>query len=86
MRNGLQKHQDFKMIATLFLIIGILFFLLVLKAFSSREIAARGWGFSTRIYYRDSEPVRYWISLLSYLVIAVWTTVFAVMMAFRHSS
>jgi len=72
------------MIATLLLVTGILFFWLVFKAFSSREIEARGWGFSTRIYRRDSEPVMYWISLLSYLVIAVWTTVFAVMAALNH--
>lgn len=72
------------MIATLLLVTGILFLWLVFKAFSSREIEARGWGFSTRIYRRDSEPVMYWISLLSYLVIAVWTTVFAVMAALNH--
>lgn len=74
------------MIATLLLVTGILFFWLVLKAFTSREIEARGWGFSTRIYHRDSEPVMYWVSCLSYLVIAVWTTVFAVMAALSHSS
>ena len=74
------------MIATLLLVTGILFFWLVLKAFTSGEIEARGWGFSTRIYHRDSEPVMYWISLLSYLVIAVWTTAFAVMAALSHSS
>jgi hypothetical protein len=74
------------MLAALLLVTGILFFWLVLKAFYSREIAARGWECSTRMYYRDSEPVRHWISLLSYLVIAVWTTVFAVMAALHHSS
>ena len=72
------------MIATLLLLTGILFFWLVYKAFSSREIEARDWGFSTRIYRRDSEPVRYWVSFASYLVIAVWTTVFAVMAALSH--
>jgi len=74
------------MIATLLLVTGILFFWLALKAFTSREIEARGWGFSTQIYRRDSEPVMYWVSFLSYLVIAVWTTVFAVMAALSHSS
>lgn len=75
------------MIATLLLVTGILFFWLVLKAFTSREIEARGWGFSTRIYHRDSEPVMYRVSFLSYLVIAaVWTIVFAVMAALSQSS
>jgi len=59
------------MIATLLLVTGILFFWLVLKAFTSWEIKTRGWGLRTRIYRRDSEPVRYWVSLSSYLVIAV---------------
>jgi len=69
------------MIAVLFLIVGISFFSIVFKAYSSRELKARGWGFSTRIYRRESEPIMYWISFISYLVIAVWTTVFAVLAA-----
>ena len=69
------------MIAILFMIIGISFSLIVFKAFSTRELKARGWGFSTRIYRRDNEPVMYWISFISYLVIAVWATVFAVLAA-----
>ena len=69
------------MIAILLMITGILFFVIVFKAFSSRELKARGWGFSTRIYRRDSEPIMYLINFISYLVIAVWTTVFAVLAA-----
>jgi hypothetical protein len=71
------------MIAILFLIIGVLFFWMVFKAYSSREIKARGWGFSSRIYGRDNEPFMYWVNLSCYLVIAVWTTVFAVLAALR---
>ena len=73
------------MLASLFLIIGVVFFTLVLKAFFSREIRARGWGFSTRIHCRDSEPVSYWVTFVSYLVIAVWTTLFGLMAAFGYS-
>ena len=69
------------MIATLFLAAGLFFFWMVFKAFSSREIAGRGWGFSSRIYSRDSEPVLYWVTFWSYLVCAVWATVFAVLAA-----
>lgn len=69
------------MIAILFMIIGIVFSLIVFKAFSTRELKARGWGFSTRIYHRDSEPIMYWISFISYLVIAIWAAVFAVLSA-----
>ncbi|MCX5827061.1 MAG: hypothetical protein NTV58_03545 [Deltaproteobacteria bacterium] len=72
------------MIATLLLATGILFFWMVFKAFSSREIKARGWGFSCRIYRRDSEPFMYWVNFSCYLVIAVWTTVFAVRAALSH--
>ena len=69
------------MITILFLLIGLLFFWMVYQAYSSREIKARGWGFSTRIYTRDSEPVMYWVTFSSYLVCAVWATVFAVLAA-----
>ena len=71
------------MIAILLLIIGALFFWMVFKAFSSREIKARGWGFSSRMYCRDSEPFMYWVNLSCYLVIAVWTTVFAILAAIK---
>lgn len=71
------------MIATFFLAVGILFFWLAFKDFSSREIMARGWGFSSRIYHRDSEPVMYWVSFLSYLVCAVWASVFGVLMVLK---
>ncbi len=71
-----------KMIASLFLTIGVLFAVLVFKAFSSREILARGWGSSTRTYCRDEEPIKYWVTLISYLVIAAWTSTFGLIAAF----
>lgn len=71
------------MIPTLFLAIGILFFWLVFKAYSSREIKGRGWGFSVRTYQRDSEPIWYWVTFSSYLVCAVWATAFGVLAAAR---
>ena len=66
------------MFGLLFLGLGITFFWLVFKAYSSGEIMARGWGFGTRIYSRDGEPVRYWFTFCVYMVCAVWSTVFAV--------
>ena len=67
------------MIPTFFLAIGALFSWMVFNAFSSQEIKGRGWGFSTRIYRRDSEPIMYWVTFSSYLVCAVWATVFGVL-------
>lgn len=69
------------MIASLLVLIGMLFLVLVLQAWSSGEIRARGWGLSTRIYCRASEPVGYWVSLASYLVITIWTTALGVLAA-----
>ena len=67
------------MTAALFLAFGIFFFWMLFKAFYSEEIKARGWGFSVRTYYRNSEPVWYWVTFTSYLVCAVWATAFGVM-------
>jgi ABC-type spermidine/putrescine transport system permease subunit I len=74
------------MFATFFLAIGALFFWMVFKGFSDQEIKGRGWGFNVRIYRRDSEPIKYWVTFLSYLVCAVWSTVFGVLMALRMLS
>ncbi|MCB1968763.1 MAG: hypothetical protein KDI64_22610 [Candidatus Accumulibacter sp.] len=73
------------MIAALFAVLGGVFFWMVFVAVRSREIKARGWGFSTRTYSRDSEPFWYWLTFSSYLVCAVWATSFAVLAA-RHSA
>lgn len=72
------------MIATLFFLVGILFLWMAFKGLKSREIKGRGWGFSSRIYRRDYEPVFYWITVSSYVVIFIWTTVFAVMAAIGY--
>jgi hypothetical protein len=71
------------MYALLFIVLGILFFTMVLNAVSSRELKARGWGFSIRIYQRDSEPIMYWINFVTYLIIAIWATVFGVLLAYK---
>jgi len=71
------------MIATLFLAIGILFFWMVFNAYSSQEIKGHGLGFNVRTYHRDSEPVWYWVAFVSYLVCAVWASVFGAMAAFN---
>jgi len=71
------------MIPTFFLSFGAYFFWMVFNAFSTQEIKGRGWGFSIRIYRRDSEPIKYWVTFFSYLICAVWTTLFGVLAAFK---
>lgn len=71
------------MIATLLFAAGLFFSWMVYNAYSSREIRGRGWGVSTRIYRRDREPVWYWVTFSCYVIIAVWTTAFAVMVLIR---
>ena len=67
------------MFAIIFLAMGLLFFWLVYQASSTREILARGWGFNTRVYNRDREPVWYWVTFVSYLVCAIVATTFAIL-------
>ena len=74
------------MFATFFLAIGALFFWMVFKGYSSQEIKGRGWGFDILIYHRDNEPVMYWVTFVSYLVCAVWSTVFGILMALKMFS
>lgn len=71
------------MIATLFLATGVLFFWMVFNAYSSQEIKGRGWGFSVRTYQRDSEPIWYWVTFVSYLVCAIWATLFGAIAAYK---
>lgn len=74
------------MIALLFLAIGALFSWMVYRAYVSGEIEARGWGFSTRIHDRDSEPIKYWVTFGSYLVCAGLATVVGILMAIKQAS
>ncbi len=67
------------MFAFFFLALGLLFLWLVYQAFSTREILARGWGFNTRTYRRDDQPVWYWVTLTCYTICAVWATTFAML-------
>ena len=59
------------MFSLLFLTLVIVFCWLMYKGYTSGEIIGRGWGFSTRLYSRDDEPVWYWVTFLSYLACAV---------------
>jgi hypothetical protein len=68
------------MFTSIFLTLGILFSWLVYQAIPTREILARGWGFSTRVYSRDNEPVWYWVTFTGYSICAVWATTFAVLL------
>lgn len=69
------------MFAMIFLAMGLLFSWLVYQAISTREILARGWGFSTRRYNRDSEPVWYWVTFTCYLICAASAIIVAVLLA-----
>jgi hypothetical protein len=73
-------------IGVLFLIVGLAFSFMVLRAYTSKELRARGWGFSTRTYRREDEPIKYWVTFSSYLVIALWAIVFGVLLAYRSFS
>jgi hypothetical protein len=73
-------------IGVLFLIVGIAFSFIVLKAYTSKELKARGWGFSIRTYRREDEPIKYWITFYSYLVIALWAMVFGVLLVYKSFS
>lgn len=71
------------MIAILFLAIGFLFFWMVFNAYYAHEIKGRGWGVSVRTYHRDSEPIWYWVTFSSYLVCAIWASMFGILAAFK---
>ncbi len=71
------------MVPAFFLILGMIFLWLIIQAISTAEIKGRGWGFSSRIYRRDSDPIMYWVTFSGYLVCAIWSTVFGVLMALK---
>jgi len=69
------------MIATLFLLLGLLFSWMVYRALAEGELEARGWGFSTRIYSRDEEPIKYWVTFSCYAFCAVAGLIAALLLA-----
>ncbi len=71
------------MVALFFIIVGMFFFVIVFKSLSSGELKGRGWGFSIRIYQRDSEPFMYWLNFIGYLMAAVFATVFGILKAYK---
>ncbi len=68
------------MFAFIILIFGILFSWLLYQAISTREIMARGWGFSMRSYSRDDEPVWYWVTFISYSICVIASIAVAVLL------
>jgi energy-coupling factor transporter transmembrane protein EcfT len=69
------------MFAIIFLLLGILFSWFVYQAITTREILARGWGFSIRTYSQDDEPVWYWFTFTCYSICAAVALVLAVLLA-----
>jgi len=59
------------MLALAFMVAGIVFAVMVWKALASDEIMARGWGFEVRMYNRYDHPIWFWVTLVSYSVVAV---------------
>lgn len=59
------------MISIVFLFIAAIFVVLLYRAIRTGEILARGWGFETRVYSRDGEPIRYWVTFVSYAMCAL---------------
>ncbi|HNX31570.1 MAG TPA: hypothetical protein PKM35_08190 [Holophaga sp.] len=66
--------------AIIFLAMSVLFAWFVYQAVITREILARGWGFRTRIYNRDDQPVYYWTTFACYLICAAWALIISVLL------
>jgi hypothetical protein len=64
------------MFAFIFFIISLVFIRLLYSAVKTREILGRDWGFGSRLYSRDDEPIRYWVLFFAYSVCALWLLVF----------
>lgn len=71
------------MISILFLAVGALFFWILFRAYSAKEIKGRGWGFSVRTYRLDTQPAGYWVTFAAYLLCAVWATAQGIAAMFR---
>lgn len=59
------------MAASFFLVMAVVFAWLLFKGYSTGKIMARGWGSEIRLYRRHSEPVWYWVTFSTYVVIVV---------------
>ncbi|NLT51334.1 MAG: hypothetical protein GXX85_10490 [Ignavibacteria bacterium] len=71
------------MFAVIFIILGILFFFLVYNAYVTGEVKGRGWGFSIRTYRQYKEPIKFWITFVSYLAAAIAATTFGLLAAYK---
>ena len=72
------------MVAIIFFVLAAVFIWLVIKAHSTQEIMARGWGTQVRIYQRDAEPFKYWFTFGLYLIIATICTVVGFLALFKN--
>ncbi len=68
------------MISIVFLFIAAIFVVLLYRAIRTGEILARGWGFETRVYSRDGEPIRFWVTFVSYAICALVSALAAVLL------
>ena len=71
------------MFATLFFVLDAIFIWLLFEGYSTQKIMARGWGIQPRIYERDSEPIMFWVTFWTYLIIVVVCTVIGILLAFN---
>ena len=71
------------MFAALFFALAVVFIWLLYNGYSSQEIMARGWGVQVRMYQRSSEPVMYWVTFCTYLVIVVICVVFGILLTLK---
>jgi ribose/xylose/arabinose/galactoside ABC-type transport system permease subunit len=68
------------MLSIIFFFIAVPFVVLLYRAIRTGEILARGWGFETRVYSRDGEPIRYWVTFVSYAICALVAALAAVLL------
>lgn len=71
------------MYATIFLLLGGVFFWLAFKGYSSGEIMARGWGVEVRIYRQADEPVRFWLTFWLYVALTLVAFTLAILLVRR---
>jgi len=71
------------MISSFFFALGAVFIWLLFKGYSTQEIMARGWGIQVRRYRRSSEPIMYWVTFWTYVVIVILCAAMGILMAIK---
>ena len=61
------------------------FWVMLYKATTTGRILARGWGFNTRTYDRNEQPIWFWFTFGTYSIAAAMATAAAVMLALGKS-